>query len=68
MADRWREGLGKEIENPDQHFRLVYVTNDPAVDDRIPRNSKTPALQLSGRRRSPPTLVKHSRISWLLNR
>ena len=26
VADRWREEFGKEIENPDQHFRLVYLT------------------------------------------
>jgi hypothetical protein len=33
VCDRWRDEFGKEIENPDQHFRLVYLTNDPAVDD-----------------------------------
>jgi hypothetical protein len=33
VCDRWREEFGKEIENVDQHFRLVYLTNDPAVDD-----------------------------------
>jgi hypothetical protein len=33
VCDRWREEFGKEIENPDQHFRLVYLTNHPALDD-----------------------------------
>jgi hypothetical protein len=33
VCDRWREEFGREIENADQHFRLVYLTNAPEVDD-----------------------------------
>jgi hypothetical protein len=33
MANQWREEFGKEIENPDQHFRLVYLTGRPMADD-----------------------------------
>ena len=33
VSDRWREEFGKEIENPDQHFRLVYLTERPTIDD-----------------------------------
>src|SRR5262249_36910863 len=33
LTDRWREELGKEIENPDLHFRIVYLTARPGVDD-----------------------------------
>ena len=33
MCERWREEFGKEIDNPDQHFRLVYLTSHPDLDD-----------------------------------
>jgi hypothetical protein len=33
FSDRWREEFGKEIENPDLHFRLVYLTSRPVADD-----------------------------------
>jgi hypothetical protein len=33
VSDRWREEFGKEIENPDQHFRLVYLIHAPEVSD-----------------------------------
>jgi hypothetical protein len=29
LSDRWREEFGKEIENPDLHFRIVYLTSRP---------------------------------------
>ena len=36
VADRWREEFGKEIENADQHFRLVYLTQaQDSSDDQI---------------------------------
>jgi hypothetical protein len=36
VSDRWRDEFGKEIENPDQHFRLVYLTQAPdPTDDQI---------------------------------
>jgi hypothetical protein len=33
VSDRWRDEFGKEIENPDQHFRLVYLGRRPEADD-----------------------------------
>lgn len=33
VCERWREEFGKEIDNPDQHFRLVYLTSHPDLDD-----------------------------------
>lgn len=33
VCERWREEFGKEIDNPDQHFRLVYLTSHPGLDD-----------------------------------
>jgi len=33
LCERWREEFGKEIDNPDQHFRLVYLTSHPDMDD-----------------------------------
>ena len=33
VCERWREEFGKEIDNPDQHFRLVYLTSHPNLDD-----------------------------------
>jgi len=33
VCERWREEFGKEIDNPDQHFRLVYPTSHPSLDD-----------------------------------
>ena len=33
VSDRWREEFGKEIENPDQHFRLVYLIQAPEIAD-----------------------------------
>jgi hypothetical protein len=31
LSDRWRDEFGKEIENPDLHFRIVYLTAKPAA-------------------------------------
>jgi hypothetical protein len=33
VCERWREEFGKEIDNPDQHFWLVYLTSHPGLDD-----------------------------------
>jgi hypothetical protein len=45
VADRWREGLGKEIENADQHFRLVYLTHDPGKSaNEISSDLKDPRI------------------------
>jgi hypothetical protein len=33
VCERWREEFGKEIDNPDQHFRLVYLTSHPDPAD-----------------------------------
>ena len=33
VCERWREEFSKEIDNPDQHFRLVYLTSHPGLDD-----------------------------------
>ena len=33
VSDRWRDEFGEEIKNPDQHFRLVYLTGKPGTDD-----------------------------------
>jgi len=33
VCERWREEFGREIDNPDQHFRLVYLINHPDLDD-----------------------------------
>src|SRR4029453_1744725 len=33
VCERWREEFGKEIDNTDQHFRLVYLTSHPNLDD-----------------------------------
>jgi hypothetical protein len=33
VSDRWREEFADEIKNPDQHFRLVYLTTKPDADD-----------------------------------
>jgi hypothetical protein len=33
VSDRWREEFGDEIKNPDQHFRLIYLTTKPDADD-----------------------------------
>jgi hypothetical protein len=39
VSDRWRDEFGKEIENPDQHFRLVYLARRPEPEDeRIASN------------------------------
>ena len=41
VCERWREEFGKEIDNPDQHFRLVYLTSHPDLDDaKIAANLK----------------------------
>lgn len=33
VSDRWRAEFGEEIKNADQHFRIVYLTVKPEVDD-----------------------------------
>jgi hypothetical protein len=33
VSDRWRAEFGEEIKNADQHFRIVYLTAKPEVDD-----------------------------------
>lgn len=33
VADRWKADLGKEIENTDEHFRIVYLTSAPDTSD-----------------------------------
>ncbi len=33
VADHWRAEFGDAIKNPDQHFRLVYLTKTPEVDE-----------------------------------
>jgi hypothetical protein len=33
LSDRWREEFGKEIDNPDFHFRIVYLTSKPTATD-----------------------------------
>ena len=33
VSDRWRTEFGEEITNPDQHFRIVYLTSQPDADD-----------------------------------
>lgn len=33
VSDRWRDEFGDELKNPDQHFRLVYLTNKPDTND-----------------------------------
>ena len=36
VSDHWRVEFGESIKNPDQHFRLVYLTTLPEVsDDKI---------------------------------
>src|SRR5215831_7194463 len=41
VCERWREEFGKEIDNPDQHFRLVYLTSHPDLNDaKIAANLK----------------------------
>ena len=33
VADQWRAEFGEAIKNTDQHFRLVYLTKMPDVDE-----------------------------------
>lgn len=33
VSDRWKAEFGEEIKNPDQHFRIVYLTCKPTADD-----------------------------------
>jgi hypothetical protein len=33
VCDRWRADFGEDIKNADQHFRIVYLTAKPDVDD-----------------------------------
>ena len=33
VSDRWRAEFGEEIKNPDQHFRIVYLTCRPTTAD-----------------------------------
>jgi hypothetical protein len=33
VSDQWRDEFGEEIGNPDQHFRLVYLTTKPDKGD-----------------------------------
>ncbi len=33
VSDRWRAEFGEEIKNPDQHFRIVYLTSEPDAND-----------------------------------
>ena len=33
VSDRWRAEFGEEIKNADQHFRIIYLTCKPEVDD-----------------------------------
>ena len=33
VSDRWRAEFGDEIKNADQHFRIIYLTAKPDVDD-----------------------------------
>jgi hypothetical protein len=36
VCDHWRAEFGEPIKNPDQHFRLVYLTTKPEIaDDKI---------------------------------
>jgi hypothetical protein len=33
VSDRWRAEFGEEIKNADQHFRIIYLTGKPDIDD-----------------------------------
>ena len=33
VSDRWRAEFGEEVKNADQHFRVIYLTAKPEVDD-----------------------------------
>ncbi len=58
VSDRWREEFGKEIENPDQHFRLVYLTDQPTVDDaKITADLQDPRIAVC----RPETLSEDTR-------
>ena len=34
VCDRWRAEFGEDIKDPDQHFRLVYLTDHPDIDEK----------------------------------